>query len=685
MFGRIFGFAERAQNLFARRFPAGARRGRFHRQTDFPGLGFAVGEMQKPRGFVQLIEGIVWCFERADTAFGFEFQTHPGRVIARATKECVEIFFPLPVFEFGAVEQHHAGSETVSGFGIGPRHNRMISHVALQKQRRVAAVLLDFPRHGEHIGVDEQSAALISHQLRRQKARQGERLGRIGAKPRARRAALVELAVPLGQNGLGFKLEKLNIEGVGPRRGAAQRKFGELGADPLVLVGVNPDGRFHNRGRFRIKFAFWYNSVLAALLVLQRGFVILNPATEFMQIFYAAKYRLPTLRANSIQMFRTCEAFAKNGAVVHLLAEHRDLKPSQQASPRRWPLEKTDYHGVEPLYHLVHPRHLWWHWLGQDASKTSFARSSLDYVTRHNALDALIYTRIPLIANLAAARGLNAVLEVHNIDILQDANWQQLQPFLSENQTETKAFLGVVAISQTLADELTSHGLPAARILVAHDGIDLERFAEPISPQAAREKLRRLDASIAPGDGEFVVGYCGHLYVGRGIEMLIECARRRPQWKFLMIGGIDKHVAKYRALAGEKKVNNMIFTGHINNSALSHYLWSCDALTMPYENARDHSGFMSPMKMFEYMASGRAIVSADWPQIREVLRDGQNALLHGRGDVDELENALHRLANDPLLRDQLAHNALQDVGNYTWDERARRILEWLKVRLNQPL
>jgi glycosyltransferase involved in cell wall biosynthesis len=254
-------------------------------------------------------------------------------------------------------------------------------------------------------------------------------------------------------------------------------------------------------------------------------------------------------------------------------------------------------------------------------------------------------------------------------------------------------FLGFVAISGTLKALLVSGGVPAEYITVAHDGIDPSRFTDGLSPQEARVELleKHIPAleSGPPAEGlaellapdRPVIGYCGHFYEGRGIGMLIEAARRRPEWTFLFIGGFEADIAPYREQAREGKIGNVIFTGYVANPKLPPFLWACDILTMPYESAQGNSHFMSPMKMFEYMACGRAIVTADWPQIREVLTEGRNALFHPRGDVDAMEKCLERAVGDAGLRASLAAQARVDVEAHTWKERGRKIFGWLKERI----
>jgi glycosyltransferase involved in cell wall biosynthesis len=119
-------------------------------------------------------------------------------------------------------------------------------------------------------------------------------------------------------------------------------------------------------------------------------------------------------------------------------------------------------------------------------------------------------------------------------------------------------------------------------------------------------------------------------------------------------------------------IYNVTFVGFIPNGSLPLYQAAADVLLMPYSNSimgssgtADSAGVASPMKMFEYMATGRAIVSAYLPVIREVLNEN-NAVFCKPDDIHTWKFALERLLNDNQVRDQLGSQARQDAQGYTW-------------------
>jgi glycosyltransferase involved in cell wall biosynthesis len=98
-----------------------------------------------------------------------------------------------------------------------------------------------------------------------------------------------------------------------------------------------------------------------------------------------------------------------------------------------------------------------------------------------------------------------------------------------------------------------------------------------------------------------------------------------------------------------------------------------DVLVLPNTATHISARYTSPLKLFEYMAAGRPIVASDLPALREVLTDGENALLVEPGNAAQLADAIGRLLHDPELAQRLAAAAWRDVQAYSWDRRAERL------------
>jgi glycosyltransferase involved in cell wall biosynthesis len=146
------------------------------------------------------------------------------------------------------------------------------------------------------------------------------------------------------------------------------------------------------------------------------------------------------------------------------------------------------------------------------------------------------------------------------------------------------------------------------KIITEHDGVDLERFSTlPTKEELRRELNLRQDKRI--------ICYAGSLYKGRGIELLLSVSKKLPQdLHVLIVGGRSGDLERYKGMALEMGCTNVHFTGFVLNNTVPKYLVASDVLVMPYQrNAEETSGhviadFFSPLKMFEYMASGTPTV-----------------------------------------------------------------------------
>lgn len=226
----------------------------------------------------------------------------------------------------------------------------------------------------------------------------------------------------------------------------------------------------------------------------------------------------------------------------------------------------------------------------------------------------------------------------------------------------------VIVISNSLQKMLVEkYELKNNRITVCHD--------------AARSNLPLIkdsQAEMFDGIAEYtnIIGYFGSLYPGRGIDIIEGMAERMPESLFVVFGPSGQN------LEFERRVNNVHsnvrFNGFVNHKEIHRNMSACDFLLMPYQrtvsigpSGSDTSKWMSPMKMFEYMAAARPIISSDLPVLREILIDKANALLVAPDNIQKWVEATCSLRDDSSLRDRLAFNARADYeSKYNWNARA---------------
>lgn len=227
--------------------------------------------------------------------------------------------------------------------------------------------------------------------------------------------------------------------------------------------------------------------------------------------------------------------------------------------------------------------------------------------------------------------------------------------------------LGLVLISEGLKQDLLAfHPYAEDKILIAHDGADIP--AKPITPAALN----------IPKDTDFQIGYGGSLYPGKGVEIIIEIAKAAPYIGFHICGGPESELQKWKALG---LPDNIVFYGHIDQKFLQSHLTACNALIAPYmpkieiNTGADISRWISPLKLFEYMALEKPILCSDLPVLHETMTHKQNALLATPQKIDEWLANIEYLKSDVTLSKSLTDKAFQQIQTeYSWHKRAEKIL-----------
>ena len=285
----------------------------------------------------------------------------------------------------------------------------------------------------------------------------------------------------------------------------------------------------------------------------------------------------------------------------------------------------------------------------------------------------LVYTRMLQVARAASLARVPVILELHDIPSGRFGP-SRLRDFL---RTPThKRVVFITRALRKLVEERLEIEIPEEEVIIAPDGVDLERYANLPVPSDARRDL--------PISDRFTVLYSGSFYQGRGMQMLFDLAGALSEMQFIWVGGSPEEVAYWRQKVTSAGLENVILTGFVSNAELPRYQASADLLLMPYSrNVAASSGgniaeVTSPMKLFEYMACGRTIVTSDLPVLHEVLSD-QNAVFCPPDDLVHWIYELKALAEDASRRQRLGKQAWIDVQKYSWRYRMKRILDAWKT------
>ncbi len=371
-----------------------------------------------------------------------------------------------------------------------------------------------------------------------------------------------------------------------------------------------------------------------------------------MKTVYIANIRLPTEKAHGIQVMKMCEAFARKGVDVELVV------------PMRFNHIREDpfiYYGTEqnflitriPSIDLVR-----FGLVGFGVQYVSFSVLAILYIL-FKRVD-FVYTRENLIAGTASVFKRGVFWEVHNNSF----------SFLS--RAALRRAKGIITVTKSLKDFFVLRKVPEKKLYVAHDGVDIDAFQVLKTKEEAR-KLFGL-----PLDKKIIL-YTGHLYPWKGADTLARATHLLPEDAIsVFVGGTDGDVFKFR----NKYRSNAkcLVLGPKPYTDIPLYLRCADILVIPNSAKYEQSAlYTSPMKLFEYMASGVPIVASHLPSVREILNEN-NAFFVRPDDAPDLARVLNDLLTSKDRGKTVGEHAIHDAKNFTWTKRAEGIINFITSR-----
>ncbi len=368
-----------------------------------------------------------------------------------------------------------------------------------------------------------------------------------------------------------------------------------------------------------------------------------------MKIIYIAPQAIPSQSANSIHMMKMAQAMAHNGHRVTLLCARGSDDNDDDIFA---------WYGVEQNFRL----------LRQYCKPGRIGLISYGFrnaTTAREIKPDFVFSRCLMSAWACVMSGLPVLFEIHD----SPSSLGSVARSIFRHVVKSKNFMGIVVISQALKNHLASEwNVPPEKIIVAPDG------ANPLPPMDQYVALEKKP-------GSFHAGYTGHLYKGRGIEIIAAMAKAANDTSFHIVGGTKDDVSYWQNEL--KGLKNLHFHGHVPPALIPGFLQHFDVLLAPYQkkvavagNTGDTASWMSPLKIFEYMASGKPMICSNMPVLLEVLRDNENALLRTPDSEAEWIEALTFLKINPREGERIGRTAREDfLSHYTWQKRAEKILE----------
>ena len=276
-------------------------------------------------------------------------------------------------------------------------------------------------------------------------------------------------------------------------------------------------------------------------------------------------------------------------------------------------------------------------------------------------------------------------LEYNGSEVWVGRHWDDagMFPLLERfERLNLNAAARIFVVSEVERRNLLKTGIESDRIIVNPNGVDVEVFRPGVGGVAERQKL-----AIDPG--ATLVGFTGTFGPWHGVLELAKAITRIPKehdLRFLLIGSGQLLEQTRQIIREAGLLEQVTFTGSVDHTRMPALLDACDILVSPHVPLAANAEFFgSPTKIFEYMAMGKGIVASRLGQIGEVLRNEETALLVEPGNVEELSEALVRLAESESLRERLGQAARRDaIEHHTWKRNAQTVLDAYAQWLREP-
>jgi glycosyltransferase involved in cell wall biosynthesis len=361
--------------------------------------------------------------------------------------------------------------------------------------------------------------------------------------------------------------------------------------------------------------------------------------------------KIPGFTANSVGVIKICYNMAKQGHKVDLLIPDGH---QSNVSSSVW-----EFYNVEPIFNIHYIKTF--KWMGKFSVLIFFIKSA--FFIFSNKIES-VNSRSLIFSCLIGLIGKPIIFESHNYAKFKKSIFRHIWIFLVKSNLYKASMISTTTVGK---QSYITHGIKSSKIIVLPNASDLELFKN----QPEKTELRHiLNLSL----DQKIICFCGSLYPGRGIDEVIYSIEKTPDAYFLIVGGPENDVQYYKKIVAAKGLKNCLFTGHIPQKKVPAYLMASDILLMPYTNKTAHP-YMSPMKMFDYIATGKAIIATNYPVVQEILTEGETAIFVKPDNEKDLHKAILKLLKSKTLYENLCKNTLKMRKNYSWALRAEKMVE----------
>lgn len=362
-----------------------------------------------------------------------------------------------------------------------------------------------------------------------------------------------------------------------------------------------------------------------------------------MRILFAFPEPLPIAKARSLQVVRTASAIAESGIEVVLMHEQGEADPFSFYGHGR----------PDKLSEVLVSRAMPWpfEWV---VSNRFFYRRAMHALSAMPGINAVFTRHLKFAARfLQEDPQIPLVYEAHEVFADTAPKGKRRQRALEESTVVSKA-AAIVANSNATARRLVELYGPAQTLEVVPNGVDRKDARPEKDWSTARRRIV----------------YAGSLFPWKGVDDLIAAGAWMAGHQIEIIGGDDDRIEKLKERISPGGAE-FRFSGRLSHDEVMSRLERHCIAVLPNRDEPD-SAFTSPIKLFEYLASGCAIVASDLAPIREILHD-EDAQWAMPGDPASLAKAIIAISSDCSRAAVMGSRLFDRAGKYTWAARGERL------------
>ena len=232
-------------------------------------------------------------------------------------------------------------------------------------------------------------------------------------------------------------------------------------------------------------------------------------------------------------------------------------------------------------------------------------------------------------------------------------------------------FQVAVTVAESLRKKMIAKGMPPEKTVSLHNGFNKLFLIR--RPQEAEEWRRQL----IPDQSQHLIVYAGGLYPFKGVDLLIDVAKMLPNFQFAIAGGKEDQVKFYEQQAQDKQVNNVKFLGFLSQEKLASLLQAADVLAYPHRSG-EASTFTSPLKFFDYMASGTPIVATEILPLKEFKSLNMAVGWCEPDDPNQFAQTIQQVLSKYPKKIDGYTNSIESVEQFSWENRVNQILSYVE-------